>query len=337
MLMALAALAVIYMVYVNKDVMLGTDNVGLKHGEVQQAKSEVLLKKKLAESVDSPIADWEMDATELDAKGQLRVSGVRAHIIDIKKVHDTEVFPGSDEQHMHGKIGVRLDGTTGWAATPLVGEETMEQKRLHHKGNCFNLARSDSLPLDHTVPDVRSPRCPKSYSGYLPNTSVIFVFFNEPASPLYRSIHSVLDRSPPDLLHEIILVDDGSDAEWLKKPLEDYIALLPKVRLVRMEKRLGLMATRVMGAKVATGETVTFLDAHIEVNHGWLEPLMARIGEDRHHVVMPIIDSIDADSFDYRSGGLDILAFSWSLGQKGVSRPRKDVEPMPSPISERVG
>ncbi len=32
-----------------------------------------------------------------------------------------------------------------------------------------------------------------------------------------------------------------------------------------------------------------------QVNRGWLEPLMARIAEDRHHVVMPIIESIGAD------------------------------------------
>jgi len=49
-------------------------------------------------------------------------------------------------------------------------------------------------------------------------------------------------------------------------------------------------------------------------------------------VVMPIIDSIDPDTFAYRSGGLDILAFSWSLGQKGLGRRRSRTEPMPSVV-----
>lgn len=266
------------------------------------------------------------------AQGELIVSNVRAHVIPSKKIYDTDIFPGKDDKHFHGLVGLRLDGTPAWTPTPMVGEETMEQKRLHHKGNCFNLARSDSITLDRDVPDVRHFQCPKSYSGRLPKTSVVFVFFNEPLSPLIRSIHSVLDRTPPELLHEIIIVDDGSEAVWLQKTLEDYLTMLPKVKLVRMEKRLGLMATRVMGAMVATGETVSFLDSHIEVNKGWLEPLMARIGEDRHHVVMPIIDSIDPDSFAYHAGGLDILGFSWSLGQKGLSRQRSDTQPMPSPI-----
>ena len=81
----------------------------------------------------------------------------------------------------------------------------------------------------------------------------------------WHTISQVLDRTPPELLHEIILVDDGSDKDWLKQPLEDFIRLLPKTKLVRMPQRLGLMSARVTGAEAATGDTVTFLDAHIEV------------------------------------------------------------------------
>ncbi len=50
-----------------------------------------------------------------------------------------------------------------------------------------------------------------------------------------------------------------------------------QVVLVRMPQRKGLMAARVNGAKVATGDTLTFLDSHIEVNVGWLEPQMVKI------------------------------------------------------------
>ena len=196
-------------------------------------------------------------------------------------------------------------------------------------------ARSDSIELDRAIPDARAQGCQDAFKAYptdLPDTSIVFVFFNEPLSPLFRSIHSVLNRTPPRLLKEIILVDDGSDAEWTQQPLLDYLATLPKVILKRQPDRQGLMATREVGARLTTAETVTFLDSHIECNVGWLEPMLARIKEDKKHVVMPVIDSVDPDNFRYRAGGLDILAFSWSLGQKGMSRRRERVAPMQSPV-----
>ena len=51
----------------------------------------------------------------------------------------------------------------------------------------------------------------------------------------------MLNRSPPQLLAEIILVDDGSDAAHLGKDLDDYVAALPKVRLIRQGSRTGLV------------------------------------------------------------------------------------------------
>lgn len=51
----------------------------------------------------------------------------------------------------------------------------------------------------------------KVYPALLPSASVVICFFNEAFSALLRTIHSVLDRTPAHLLHEIILVDDHSE------------------------------------------------------------------------------------------------------------------------------
>lgn len=212
-------------------------------------------------------------------------------------------------------------------------EETLEEKKRAHNPNCFNLRRSDSLALDRDVPDVRKEGCKaRTYdTSRLPQVSIVFVFFNEPLSPLLRSIVSVLNRTPKELIKEIILVDDGSTAEWTKEPLEEQLQLYPKIVLRRMPVRQGLMATRTEGARVASAEIVVFLDSHIEVQTAWLEPMLARIDGDRKRVVMPIIDTIGADNFVYTAGGLDRVSFTWALSQSGVSRPWSDTEPMSSP------
>jgi polypeptide N-acetylgalactosaminyltransferase len=75
-------------------------------------------------------------------------------------------------------------------------------------------------------------------------------------------------------LKEIILIDDGSDKPYLQQPLDDYLKFLPKVKLLRQPERMGLVKARLRGAEACAAETFTVLDSHIEVQEGWLEPLM---------------------------------------------------------------
>lgn len=50
--------------------------------------------------------------------------------------------------------------------------------------------------------------------------------------------------------------------ERLKEELDEYLKQLHIVHVVRQLERKGLITARLLGASVATGDTLTFLDAH---------------------------------------------------------------------------
>ncbi|MBN3308100.1 GLT11 acetylgalactosaminyltransferase, partial [Amia calva] len=218
----------------------------------------------------------------------------------------------------------------------IFNEQDQEIRDMGYHKHAFNVLISNRLGFHRDLPDTRNAKCKdKPYPLGLPPASVVICFFNEAFSALLRTVHSVLDRSPPVLLHEIILVDDHSELGKrlvplmydLKGDLDTYIQanLRGKVKLVRNEKREGLIRGRMIGASHATGEVLVFLDSHCEVNELWLQPLLAPILEDRHTVVCPVIDIISADTLVYSPSPIVRGGFNWGLHFKWDPVPLSDL------------
>ncbi|XP_077984164.1 polypeptide N-acetylgalactosaminyltransferase 10-like [Glandiceps talaboti] len=185
----------------------------------------------------------------------------------------------------------------------------------------FNIHISDVIAIDRAIPDIRDPRCKTlQYFSKLPNASIVVPFHNEGLSILKRTVHSILNRSPPELVHEILLVDDYSDHEECKQPLEDYMVNIDKVRIIRAAKREGLIRTRLLGANMATGQVLIFLDSHIECNVNWLPPLLERIALNHRCIACPMIDVIGNTDYHYETQAGDAMrgAFDWELYYKRI-------------------
>lgn len=106
------------------------------------------------------------------------------------------------------------------------------------------------------------------YFSLLPLTSVIIIYHNEYFSVLLRTLHSVINRTPRELLLEILLVNDASTNENLYEPLQKYVDehFDDRVKIINLPKRSGLIVARMEGVRMAKGEILMFLDAHMEVN-----------------------------------------------------------------------
>ncbi|KAG7283831.1 hypothetical protein CRUP_034018 [Coryphaenoides rupestris] len=203
-----------------------------------------------------------------------------------------------------------------------LSKEEEKEKEEGMTRHCFNQFASDHISLSRSLGADTRPaecverkfrRCPP-----LPTTSVIIVFHNEAWSTLLRTVYSVLHTSPASLLTEIIMVDDASTADHLKSQLDEYVRQLKIVHVLRQRERKGLITARLLGASQAKGEVLTFLDAHCECFHGWLEPLLARIVEEPTAVVSPEITSIDMNTFSFHkpvptSRAYNRGNFDWSL------------------------
>ncbi|XP_033762896.1 polypeptide N-acetylgalactosaminyltransferase 1-like [Pecten maximus] len=205
----------------------------------------------------------------------------------------------------------------------------------------FSKYVSDMISVRRRLPDKRLQSCKDVvYDKPLPSTSIIICFHNEAWSVLLRTVWSIMDRSPLNLIKDIILVDDFSSSDELQKPLEDYMAKLKIVKIVRTKKREGLIRARLLGYSVATGDVLTFLDSHCECFHGWLEPLLTRIAENQTRAVTPVINSIGLHAFgvdqnqarDIGILHLENLSFHWDrIPEREKKRRTSPTDPYRSP------
>lgn len=128
----------------------------------------------------------------------------------------------------------------------------------------------------------------------------------------------------------------------MKKPLEQFIKEYPKIKLVRSPTRVGLIQARMIGSVNAEGPALVFMDAHIEVTNGWLEPLIDPLARNHNASTIPVVDGLDPQTLEYKYndnpdtymvGGFDWnLIYKWKdIPDWEMKRRNNSCEPIKTP------
>lgn len=111
-------------------------------------------------------------------------------------------------------------------------------------------------------------------------------------------LQSLRATLPADLVHEIILIDDGSTdgtREWLGSLGEAAF------RLILNPRNLGYAASNNRAAREASGDTLVLLNNDLLLAPGWLEPMRELLaGDSRIGIVGNVQRSIATGAIDHR-------------------------------------
>lgn len=210
------------------------------------------------------------------------------------------------------------------ASTPATTPPTqLDQKQTEQHGEQQTTPKSSKTkqqtpqkqaqqPTEPTKKEAKkAPTTPAATPGpyaWEPKTmSVILPCAGEGEFAL-KTVIAVHKETPSWLLHEIVVVDDGSSPPLKKKFITKEVQEKYNVKLMRHKEASGLIRTKKDGGDAATGEVLVFFDCHVAPQRGWYKGILRRMAENYRRVVVPSITDLDIDTWTQRGSGGDGLA-----------------------------
>lgn len=157
-------------------------------------------------------------------------------------------------------------------------------------------------------------------TSLMPSVSVIVTVQNEQPGMLTLTVHSVLGRTPPELLRDIVIVDDNGlddfsddDPAARHRSVNDselaaLQQLSDKLVIVTNANREGVARSRMHGARKATGDVLVFIDSHVEMlSATWVQHLLIPIMDNPRTVAAQTLDIINDLDWKYGPGAGDLL------------------------------
>eukprot|EP00931_Biecheleriopsis_adriatica_P065755 TRINITY_DN40232_c0_g1_i1.p1 TRINITY_DN40232_c0_g1~~TRINITY_DN40232_c0_g1_i1.p1 ORF type:complete len:576 (+),score=114.39 TRINITY_DN40232_c0_g1_i1:242-1729(+) len=131
--------------------------------------------------------------------------------------------------------------------------------------------------------------------------SVVLACANE-GDYAVKTASKVVERTPADVLEEVIVVDDGSrpqmQAVFEQAGFDEAVLATKRIRMIRHETTLGLMVAKKTGGDSAKGDILVFLDCHVSPQKSWYEEIRKLIVENPKRMVVPAITDLDLTSWE---------------------------------------
>lgn len=129
----------------------------------------------------------------------------------------------------------------------------------------------------------------------------------------FKTVRSFFEMTPPEVLHEIVVVDDGSNPPLAATHLKQDIQKKYKVKICRHEDTVGLIGAKKTGGDAASGDIVAFFDCHVAPQKDWHKDFLRLIGQNYRRMVIPQITALDIETWKQigDGGGMSKCYVTW--------------------------
>jgi len=121
-----------------------------------------------------------------------------------------------------------------------------------------------------------------------------------------KTVKSVFNSVPPELLYEIVVVDDGSEPPLAHTHMPRSMQEQYKVKMMRHPRTIGLIGSKKTGGDGANGDIIVFFDCHVAPQPNWYKDFFDLIGENYRRMVVPSITNLNIDTWTQERSGAGV-------------------------------
>lgn len=136
----------------------------------------------------------------------------------------------------------------------------------------------------------------------MPLVTIVMSALNE--DYIEKTIDTIVERTEEGIF-DIIVVDDCSAVP--------IVIDRPYVKVIRNERREGLIRSRHIGTDLAQSDIIISMDPHIKVAENWLPPIIERLTNKYNCIAVPLTRGLDAPTWNETTSPQAKTGWRWNL------------------------